>query len=444
MRDSILSVLVLAGCSDYDITGPREAHDPPAPADSAEPEPEPSEDPDIKVSPNPIDFGYQLRDCPADPIVVTIENVGLADLKIGSIELAGDAKSKFGLTVPANLPKLAYGETTTFTVDFLPTSLAAYEITTEIKSNDPDSGFLSVPTLGTGADSNYYEESFEQDYAETVDVLWVIDNSGSMSESISKLRRDFQDFMSVFTTLGLDYHLGVVSTDMDNPAQSGKLLGSPNYIDSSYADPVGWMDDTANLGDGGSGDEKGLEAARTALSDPLASGANAGFLRRDSAISIVVLSDENDSSSIDAAGFTSWFEGLRSDIALTTFNGIVGDRGLFGCLENGIEASGGDEYIDVIDATDGVFRSICSADFKDAARNIGQASAGMTVVFPLAKTPSNVSKIEVEVDGTPVDYDALTGFSYDSTRNAIEFHGDSVPDPGTSVYVTYPIATACE
>src|SRR4051794_9315310 len=47
-----------------------------------------------------------------------------------------------------------------------------------------------------------------------VDVLWVIDNSCSMSEEQEALRSNFADFMAYFSDSGLDYHVGVVSTDM--------------------------------------------------------------------------------------------------------------------------------------------------------------------------------------------------------------------------------------
>ncbi len=443
MRTLILASLSLTACSDYDLTRPEKAHDDPDPVDSAEPDPEPSDDPDINVYPASIDFGYVAKNCKSDPIEVTITNQGKAELDVSSIELTGDAAAKFTLHVAdATVPPLQYGDSYIFSLTFQPTAWVEYTVGIDVASNDPDEPVVGVPTVGVGAEDSIYEESFDQTYQDKVDVLLVVDNSCSMEESVNKLRTDFDNFMNVFDNLGLDYHLGVVTTDMDAPSESGKLQGTPTFIDDSYADPVGWVRDTANVGSNGSGDEKGLDAAKSALTDPLSSTTNQNFLRADSAIAIVLISDEPDSSSVSPAAFSSWFIGLRSDPTYTSFNAIVGDRGL-GCWENFIEAMGGDQYIDVVDATDGVFESICSADFSTAATNIAQAAAGMTVVFPLTKTPSDVSGLTVDVDGVSIDYDALTGFSYESDTNAIRFHGDAVPEAGSHVEVAYPVGGGC-
>jgi hypothetical protein len=436
----LLAVLTFA-CSDYNVRGPTAkpegARDP---EDTGEPEPEPEDEPDIEVSPETIDFEYQLVDCPSDPIEVTVTNKGLAKLKVSDIELVGDAASRFEHDgAPVDLD---YLESYTFDVTFTPTSRADFEVDLEVTSNDPDEGTVGVPTLGTGSDGSTYEESFLQEAYESVDVLWVVDNSGSMEESVGKLKADFDAFMNVFTALGLDFHLGVVTTDMDNPSMKGLLQGSPNYIDSTYGDPVGWFGDTANVGSGGSGDERGLDAAYTAMTDPLKSSDNAGFLRSDSAIAVIVVSDEDDSSSMSSGTYTKWFESLRSDTSMTTFNSIVGDSGL-GCFENWVEASAGTKYIEITDATGGAFLSICSADFEDAVTTISQASAGLDVVFALSETPSDISQMEVVVDGATVAYDSAAGWSYDATYNSIEFHGDAVPQSGELIEVSYPVAGTC-
>lgn len=436
----MITIALLAACSDYDLqNGDKPPEDTFVP-DSPPPDSPPPEEPDIHVFPDTLEFGYVMKNCPAEPLTLTIQNVGTADLEVSEITLSGEGTTKF--TLAAAPITLAFGESTEATVDFTPTAYATYEVSVDITSNDPDEGLLGVPTSGTGAEEGYYEETFIQEYDDKIDVLWVVDNSGSMSESVGKVATSFDDFMDVFLTLGLDYHLGVVTTDMDNPAQSGKLQGSPVYIDATHTDPKGWFTATANQGFSGSGDERGFEAAQAALTDPLASGANAGFLRTDTSVAVIVISDENDSSFTSAASFTGWFETLRADTDQTTFNAIVGDDFL-GCFGSGIEASGGDKYIDAADSTDGVFVSICSADYKAALTNLSQSSAGMDLSFELAKTPSDISRIEVTVDGVVIDTDLSDGWTYDSAGNSIDFHGASVPEPDAVIYIRYPVDGAC-
>lgn len=444
-----MSILFFAfACTDYNLSTPgKDTPEPDPEEEEPEPEPEPSEDPDIEVSPEAIDFGYVMKDCPADPLEVTIKNVGLAMLDVTSITLAGDAAAKFSMNGAPT--QLAYGEEYTFEIEFEPTAYVTYEVGVEVESNDPDEGRVDVPVEGTGASGSIFEESFEQTYIdEDLDVLWIVDNSGSMDESLQRLNDQFDLFINAFISLGLDYHIGVVTTDMDNPAQSGKLQGSPLYIDTGTANPEKEFSEVANVGSGGSGDEQGLAASHDALSAPLVTTDNAGFLRADSVVSVIIVSDENDSSSISASNYTSWMNGLRADPDYTSFNAIVGDRGL-GCSSGDIwtgdfvEAMGGDKYLDVADATGGFFASICTEDFDVAVTNMARSSAGMKSSFELAKVPSDLSQMEVYVDSVAISYDAFDGWSYDSVNNAVQFHGDAYPDGGSIIEVSYPYDSTC-
>ena len=63
---------------------------------------------------------------------------------------------------------------------------------------------------------------------DSADILWVIDNSGSMDQEQTSLRDNFASFSNNLVGSGMDFHIGVVTTDMDNPAQMGKLVPASN------------------------------------------------------------------------------------------------------------------------------------------------------------------------------------------------------------------------
>jgi hypothetical protein len=442
----IVSLLLLA-CTDYNLTAPGDPVKDPPKEEEEEPEPEPRRDPDIEVTPSAVDFGNVLRDCAGQPVTVTITNRGKGKLKVRDIALSGDAASKFGEN--GDPVELELDQEYEFQVTFEPTAYVTYEVQLDINSNDPDEPEIDVPVEGTGTSGGIYEESFEQTYIEEpIDVLWVLDNSGSMDESLGRLNDQLDLFIGAFLGLGLDYHIGVVTTDMDTGSQSGKLQGSPAYITNTTPDPVAKFESRAAVGSNGSADERGLDAAKAALTDPLLSNENSGFLRSDSTVSVIVLSDENDASSQTAAKFTSWFEGLRSDPDKTTFNAFVGDRGL-GCTGGDIwtgdfiEAMGGDKYIDVADATGGFFASICSDDFSSPVINMARSSAGMKSTFELTETPSDVSRMEVIVDGKVCPSDGIDGYTYNAGDNSITFHGAWFPDANVVIEVSYPVDEGC-
>ena len=434
--------LSTAGCTEYDLNRPDENETP-----NEEPEPEeevePTEDPDIEVSRSEIDFGGIPKDCPATAETFEISNVGLADLEITAIELDGNGTSAFSQDgAPA---VLATGESITVVVDFTPTAWLDYDVDIKISSNDPDEATVRVDLLGTGAEDEMYEEEFEQDYFSAVDILWVVDNSCSMDEEVQQVRDNFASFITEFRDLGLDYQLGVITTDMDNPADSGKLQG--DIVTEDMADPEAEFLAQVDQGSSGSGSEKGFEAAMAALSEPLVSAENAGFMRDDAALSVIIVSDEDDDSSVGASGFTSWLDSLKSDAELSNFSAIVGDSGL-GCMEwisatEVLQASAGDQYIDAAYATGGIHASICTSDYEEALQHLSLTSAGMTIEFLLEKEPSTLADMSVEVDSVAISNDSSNGWTYSSDNNSITFHGDGIPGPGSEVVVMYPVALEC-
>lgn len=172
-----------------------------------------------------------------------------------------------------------------------------------------------------------------------VDVLWVVDNSGSMFEEQARLRENFELFIDEMAAVDADFHLAVTTTDMtpDNfpnqrvlSPQRGRFQNTPDGrpktdeetggVDTSACDsePLptvirsrdyrredGALDTdrlklhfgcNATVGLRGSGFEQGLEAAVTALSHELLQTANRGFLRDDAHLAIIFVTDENDCS----------------------------------------------------------------------------------------------------------------------------------------------------
>ena len=187
----------------------------------------PSENADILIEPNPIDFGYILKDCPTDPIDVTITNIGKADLEISNIYLDGDGNSAFSTTYNGSAITLAQNESTTFGVYFYPTLYRDYDIDLKVDSNDPEDPTAIADVFGVGSEGALMEEAFNQEFNSNVDVLWVIDNSCSMVDNVENVRDNFSNFLSSFLNLGLNYQMAIVTTDTaDNGIFQGPIMNS--------------------------------------------------------------------------------------------------------------------------------------------------------------------------------------------------------------------------
>ena len=442
----LLALALPLGCTEYDIYREPEKEDDPV-VDSEPPEEEPVLEADIEVRPKALTFGSLPKDCPSEAQEVVIQNVGDATLNVSELAFDGSGTSNFALdgTVTALEP----GESATVLVTFTPLAAKTFSVKLVATSDDPDEPTSSVKAEGTGAEDSTYEEAFEQSAFESVDVLWIVDNSGSMSAAVGQVKSNFQSFMSEFSKLNLDYQLGVVTTDMMNPAESGCLQGPEGvtYVTPSTPDAENVFAEMIDQGIMGSGDEKGLSAARAALTDPLLTGYNAGFLRDDAALAVIVVTDEDDSSPFSPTDFATWLLGLKADPSRVSFSGITGPDPL-GCSEwvgvDFITAVAGTKYNQAVTLTGGIQQAICSSTFDDALQYLSLTAVGMEYRFPLTQVPSNIGAMFVSVDGVEVDYyDGSNGWTYDPSDNHLVFHGETIPPPESDISVSYPVASEC-
>jgi len=272
-----------------------------------------------------------------------------------------------------------------------------------------------------------------------VDVLWVVDNSCSMDEEQTALAANFPKFMQFFMDSGLDYHVGVVSTDMDDFDHKGKLQPDPwsgvRIIDPSVAEPIPVFQRMADLGTWGAADEKGRAAAWSALVTQRDL-ANAGFLREDAFLSIVVISDEDDysgNSPVTLPNFINFLTDLKPSSDMVSFSSIVGPPG------NCPTAELGSEYLAVSDAIGGIEWSICDSNWDQVLQELGMQAAGLRREFFLSEVPVADSVAVWVVDnGTRNDFVNGLDFSYDRSRNSVLF-SSYIPNPLSEVFIEYQV-----
>lgn len=279
--------------------------------------------------------------------------------------------------------------------------------------------------------------------ATEVDVLWVIDDSCSMEDDQASLTAAFPSFMNYFIDIGLDYHIGVVSTDMSAEDGQGKLQEAEGYkwIDPTFPDPIPFFQFMATLGTAGSGDEM----ARAPVYNAIATQTewNAGFFRDTSILSTIVISDEDDSS--DLAGvsipdFVSWYRtAIKPDPELAIYSTIVGPTP-DGCAT----AVPGTQHVEATSEIGGLTWSICDNRWDELLEELAIQSAGLKREFYLTQTPIPESlDVEVEEDGAFVGFDLDRDYTYDPARNSIYFL-DYVPQPNAEIHITYAVEGSVE
>lgn len=128
----------------------------------------------------------------------------------------------------------------------------------------------------------------------TVDIVMVIDDSGSMSGHQSNLSANASSFVSNLGALQTaDWHIGVLTTDS---SEAGRLFGATRFV--TPATPAADSILAANMkpGTNGSDYERHFNSLVAGLSEPNLSGYNTGFYRNDAHLAVIFITDVDDQS----------------------------------------------------------------------------------------------------------------------------------------------------
>jgi hypothetical protein len=305
---------------------------------------------------------------------------------------------------------------------------------------------LTVPLSGESTINSSQTDIFAQLTDNKVDILWVVDDSGSMSEEQNLLAQNFSSFIGFADTLGVDYQVGVITTEV-NDSPAGKLWACNGYnkiITDNDANRIAAFQCAANVTNppggnsrpnpGGSDEaEAGLEAARKALDVPVVNAENAGFLRSDARLAVIIVSDEEDQSQGPVTLYVDFFRNVKgfANPQLVSVSAIAGDVP-GGCAT----AEAGTRYHQAVSQLNGQYESICTSSWQTMLMNIGLDVFTLRTAWQLSR-PADPSTITVRVNGVPVAMNGTNGWTFDSASNTLTFHGTEVPDPGATIEVQY-------
>ncbi len=290
-----------------------------------------------------------------------------------------------------------------------------------------------------GLDEVLYTDVFDQgsDEDTVADLLFVVDNSGTMSEEQHRLASSLGGLMVLLDETLADFRLGVITTDVEDPDHRGRLQGEPPVLGPDTPDLPGAFVANAHVGTGGSRDEQGLTALGLAMTEAVDAGYNGGFFRPGARLHAVVVSDEDDHGEDGVEELLSQLAVDVPDSAQFAVHAIVGDVP-DGCLAPDAVADPGPRYLEAARRSEGYSGSICLADWTPLLESIGLAALGLQDTFPLSHEPDQ-STIEVRVDGVQIPERESDGWTYEPGINAVVLHGGAVPRPGMQVVITYTL-----
>ncbi|ASD63406.1 hypothetical protein [Bdellovibrio bacteriovorus] len=262
-----------------------------------------------------------------------------------------------------------------------------------------------------------------------VDILFVIDNSASMDDAQSNLSRNAAAFADGISKVSiLDYHIGVLTTDMacrysNKPDACGKLVGTPSFVQNSTPNLVSILSSKMMVGLDGDVSEMMFSPVVAALSPPLDVGVNAGFYRQDAFLAVIFITDAKEQSTLSPKDFQQFLNTKKGDPNKVLAYGVINklaeedicpsSESLDGKLEEflGSVVNGDKAQTNVL--------SLCAPDFgvklAEFARDIVRRTAGSV---KLSRTPNE--KTIVVKYGTQVIPNSVTeGWVYEPATRSI-------------------------
>ncbi len=443
-------------------------------------------EPSVDVIPAELDFGLVTLDCGSPERRTTVYNTGATDLIVGQPVIDPvTTPATFKVLSTSNPQDSPNDETTGWPKTIAPGASLSVNVRYFARQLGLQTALLVIPTVeggqpgapvtvplqGEGTLDRSQTDIFDQPSDPTVDVLFVVDDSGSMADAQDELGQNFPQFFTTSNVAAADYHIAVTTTltvgsscvdltgnttcsddDMSGhwTSRSGDRFLTPASTnpEQQFNDNVQVPENTNPRRDTSDNAEGALRAAFNFLSAPKINdpAINGGFLREEAKLHVIMVSDEADQSRGPTDLYIDFFKNLKGfrNESLVAVSAIA--------KRNGEECPGstagtGDaRYSEVVTAMNGRFQSICDSDWSTNMRALGLDSLGLQVEFFLSRAATS-STLNVCVRSgsstaacTPAQQTtstSATGWFYDSGTNSVVFNAGSVPPRGSRVEVRY-------
>lgn len=399
-------------------------------------------EPCLVVSPRSIAFSQTKQSCRSWRKEIAVWHTGAAHcpkkIKVLSVSFRNGKNFKLNGLLP-QVP-VSYGSSFAFFVTMNPAAQGTLRDTVLLKTDSNLQPQLSVSLEGKSTSSDMQLDSFTVPLNRKVDVLFVIDDSASMQQAQLAMSSQAKVFLDKARKHQADFHIGVVTTDTTGSKfAAGCLQGTTKILRTSTPNVDDALAKNFKVGTAGSALEKGMDAILAALSQPRLRDlkCNAGFLRNDARLAILVVSDENDGSQGTNNFFVRRLWALkqpkpRQEILFSTIAGPP----VAGCRGNGVFAQYGARYWDISKKMDGLQLSFCDSNWKGNAELLGDLSFGPRRRFFLTRPPSLLT-IKVKVDGKKLT--PLSHYLYEAASNSIFFKKASSLKAGSRVEISYDV-----
>ena len=278
---------------------------------------------------------------------------------------------------------------------------------------------VEVPVGTPTEEVSVWVDSFVQVRAvDGVDIVWVIDTSGSMNVYQEQLLMGIEHMMNALPESG--WRLVMISTDPEEVLNESQfpLVPGDTMLDA---------EEMYSLMHGGP-DEEGFDAIKSYIElNPYA----ASWMRPDAALLVVFVSDEDDQSDElnTAPDFINWYSARRfGNVFLASI--VMQEDAISVCDDSHYGSQPGKTYIEATNMLFGTVVDICADDW----------TPGVTDATSQIEPYESITLSQVPVPQTIrvfVDQQLNTDWTYDQATNTVHF--TVTPGGGLLVEVGYVI-----
>lgn len=389
------------------------------------------------------DFGVVVPGCASPEHRFVLRNTCAVPVGVQAIDATG---APFVLRSQPVLPtSIAPADRVEVGLAFAPAANARYAGGMLVRTTESPEPLL-VSVAGTGDSTAVGLDTFTQGALPRVDLLVVVDTAPGAADLRQALEEGLARFLAYRTTVGIDYQVGVTTTDMDasgcgagGVAAAGRLLpvdGSGPRIFTPHT--PGFEAGLANAIPDGSCTQRrsafdalarALELAQLAddPTTPRPGDGNLGFLREGAHLAVLLVTDGDDASLVwDAEPLVGALFASRG-VDRYSVHAILPQQPCAG-------GSSGDRLLDLVETTGGRLADRCGGDLAAAVNDLALFAMGMPARLSLRGTPTDLDgdgsidaadgEIAVRVNGRnvpPVNSRDQKVWEFDAALDAVVF-----------------------
>ncbi len=306
--------------------------------------------------------------------------------------------------------------------------------------NDPN-GVPGGSDGGNSSETHTFSITQTAREQKEVDILMVIDNSGSMNDNHTNLGQRFGNLFNS-NLQRVDWQMAFISSAFGvgvgwpkifyNLLNNNMGLVGNKILSPQLGNPGDVFLNTISSRQGGGHSITEFEGILNMINSPETH--PEGFFRENALLAIVVVTDDTDTTNVRASDIITAVKNNFGEFKQFAAYGLIVEPGDVEC--NGREPNVNYKVADLAEKTGGITGSICATDYSSIMADIGTHIEEILVYHEVMLRHTNVVEDSITLNcSLSQNTVECSNWEFDSESNKILF--DTPPEEGVKVQISY-------